>query len=273
MIKILFPPGCYGHYLTSCVYHYTNLSPTFSGIKFDGNGSSHAIRKNINSIKCGHYESPGHISTVDSNDMFVTILPDTLHYLDYYNNQFIKQDKGAIIEYVLTQLSLKEINDKLVNNWGYNGKFNNKVPRWILREWFSFWIKQCWHDGYQTAQYLKVPAVIQITTEDIFKNFINSIESVVTALNLNLKVSIDHIQNYHNLFLEKQKFYGSQMACEKWTNCVIDGKMDVASPCKTIFDESYIQHLLRNSNFEIKCDGLNVFPDSSLELHNIIYKT
>lgn len=272
MINVVFPPGCYGHYLSNCVYHYTNLNKEQPNIEFDHNGSSHAIRKHNNVIRCGHCESPGYKFNIDPGDTVVTILPDNRHCLDYYNNQFIKQDKGSIIGYVLTQLSVKEINDKLLNNWGYNGKFDNSVPLWILREWFSLWIDQCWHDGYHIDQYLKIPAVIQITTEDIFKNFINSIEAVVDALDLNLKVSTDYMQNYHNLFLEKQKFYGSQIACGEWANCVIDNKIDVVSPCKTIFDEAYVQHFLRKSNFEIKCDGLNVFPTSSLELHNILYK-
>ena len=95
---------------------------------------------------------------------------------------------------------------------------------------------------------------------------------MVQALDLTLKVNDDYMEMTHNVFIKHQQFHGSQIACIEWVKCVINGRIDIQSPCQTIFDEAYVQSLLRKQKFEIKCDGLNIFPTSSFELHNLIYK-
>ena len=49
MITIVYPPGCYGHYIVKCLYYYTDLKNSNDEIfKFNENGSSHDIRENKN---------------------------------------------------------------------------------------------------------------------------------------------------------------------------------------------------------------------------------
>lgn len=272
MIKILFPPGCYGHYVTNCLYHYTNLNTESSALEFDEAGSSHGIRTKTDIIECGHYKSPGCKFVFSANDTLVTILPVSNRCLDYYNNQFVKQNNSAIVEYILTQCTDQEVETKLSVQWNYQRGLNETTPRWILREWFSFWITKCWEDGYNRHRYTEVPAVYQFDTDELFKNFVSIFYAVSERLDLKVQVNKEHIKTNHELFQKKQRFHNSQQRCEEWLYNVINSNADIASPCQTIFDESFVQYLLRCNGYEIKCDGLNVFPTSGSKLRERLYK-
>jgi hypothetical protein len=271
MIKILFPPGCYGTYLAQSVYTYTNLrKEEYAPFDFDTAGSSHVYRKNINAKQVVWH---GHLDTFSSTnlDQTIIILPNQHHRLDYYNNQFHKQQKQQLVEYILSQLSIDEINHKLKSGWGYNNSFDENVPRWILREFFSLWITMCFADGYSVEKYKNIPNQITVDAQDIISNFNNILTAICQECGLTITVDQDSIEQNHANFLKSQHYLDSQIGCEQWVNDTIIAK-DCPTPVKTIFDEAYIQHVFRIRGYEIKCDGLNHFPTSTFEMKPLIYE-
>jgi hypothetical protein len=80
--------------------------------------------------------------------------------------------------------------------------------------------------------------------------------------------SEENIKNNHRLFLEKQSYHNSQKRIINWVDNIVNN-IDAESPCRTILDEAYVQHLLRNRGYEIQCDGLNLFPATALKLKKI----
>jgi hypothetical protein len=171
MVKVFFPPGCYGTYVTRCIYNYTNLrNEPFVEFTFSDTGNSHQHWNNMQAIL---KIQQGHIKTLSytDNDVVVSILPCKSHRLDYYNNQFFKQQHGKLIEYILTSLSLDKIEHKLATHWNYNGKFDKTVPRCIMREWCSLWINDALEAAYNPLQYQELNSVAQLTTQDIFENY------------------------------------------------------------------------------------------------------
>jgi len=273
MIKICYPPGCYGNYLTSSIYNYTNLrADKYKNFSFDHSGSSHHHRKNIKSgckIQYGHLDSSGMVFNKD--DTIVTILPCIDHRLDYYNNQFDKHAKKQLVDYILTQYSSNEIIDKLQRGWNYKKKLNKDTPIWILREFFSFWINDCFSNGYSVDKYINIDSKVLITTQDIFLNFVVTLNQICQVLDLKINIEESEIQATHKQFINAQKYHNSQLKCQQWVDDIIDNN-DSSSPCQTIFDESYVQFLLRESGFELQCDGLNTLPTSSMDMKKIIYK-
>ena len=166
MIKIIFAPGCYGTYLSRCIYQYTNLNQEeYQSFDFDSTGSSHDFRSNSYAKKiilCEHIDQYSSATKLDS-DQLVVILPEPDHLLDYYNNQFVKQEKSQVVSYILKQFDQQTIKEKLRKNWDYIGLFDETVPRWILREWFSFWIQECLTTGANTKvclRFTNLPAMI-----------------------------------------------------------------------------------------------------------------
>jgi hypothetical protein len=200
MIKVFFPPGCYGTYLTRCLYNYTNLRKgPLSSFSFSEHGSSHQHRDDLYAktvIQAGHVES----LSVNEDDQVVTIFPCADRQLDYYNNQFFKNCHGQLVEYILSQLTQTDAEHKLNIHWGYNGKFDATVPRWIMREWCSFWIAEVLKTSYNITKYSKIKSVVQLSTQDIFENFSVTLNNLVKVLRLEFTVNEDLIYRHHSEF-------------------------------------------------------------------------
>jgi hypothetical protein len=273
MIKILFPPGCYGTYFSRCLYSYTSLSSSdVTNFNFDTTGSSHEFRRNQLATSLMWF---GHLDTFKSSpgDRIITILPDSNHYLDYYDNQFIKQGKGALISYLQSQISEVDIKYKLLQHWNYKSdRLDEQIPTWILREWFSFWIEHCWNNGYNINLYKQILSELQISTQDVFENIFQKLTECATIIGEKLRINSETILFNHSQFVKNQQFHNVQLKCQHWVNQILHNEIACPTPCITIFDESYVQCLLRKQNFEIQCDQLNKFPLSSLEMKKIIYK-
>ena len=274
MIKILFPAGGYGTYLARCLYSYTNLNDTNTSeqFEFDLSGSSHILRENTDAktkIWQGHLTSPDW--KINNNDSIIVVLPEENHYLDYYNNQFAKNYNYELVKYISFQLSSEEINDKLKKNWGYDYSFDVNTPRWILREFFSLWIIDCFNNGYSLDLYKNIPTRFTIDTQDIILNFSNSFDKICQKLDLKKLVNDKTVIQNHTHFLQSQRYHNSQLNCKQWVQSTIE-KTEMLAPHQTIFDEAYIQHIFRTLGYEIKCDVLDQFPCTTFEMQKLIYK-
>jgi len=239
---------------------------------FDHNGSSHAHRQDRTAhlaIESGHL---AHVAKINPTDTVIVILPDNNHLLDYYNNQFFKQQHGQLIQYISTQLSPTDVKHKLTAHWNYNGNFDDTIPRWIIREWCSFWITDSWSNGVNREQFSAIVPSIQVEISNLITCFTQTFQDIVTQAGLKVNVDIDIIHNTHNEFLNKQRFHNSQINCNHWVNVAMNTNIDMPIASQTIFDEAYIQYLLRQHGYEMQCDELNIFPDTTLCLKNIIYK-
>ena len=272
MINIIFPPGCYGTYITRCLYNYTNLrNVLFTEFEFDSAGSSHYHRENSHArsvIQAKHVDTFDHDPTIQ----LVVVVPCVEHSLDYYNNQFFKNCHGQLIQYITAQMTTAEIKHKLSHQWNYHGEFDESVPHWIMREWCSYWIADVLDLSYNTTTYHMLDSIVKISTKDIFENYIETLTKIVSALELTFTVDQEVINTQHNKFLAVQQFHNSQHKCYQYVQDLLAG-VDTNIVVNSIFDEAYIQHLLRQHHIEIQCDGLNTFPDNTHHLRTIIYET
>jgi hypothetical protein len=281
MIKIWFPPGCYGHYLARCLYNFTELrSEPYNEILFEADGSSHSFRTNTlerKQIRVGHgeYITKGRIHpatlTILPDDQVVTILPVVGHWLDYHNNQYVKQTKSSISVYFADCMNVEELNQKLKDFWGYTDPISEAMPKWILRELISFFIEDTLFDGYNQDR-CNVETSGSISTDNLFDNFVLHFKKLCHDLNINITVNDDIINTTSNTFTKYQTYHQSQIRCDHWVLSVINNIPNVNNPSLTIFDEAYIQSRLRKYGYEIKCDGLNILPVNSTQMSNIIYK-
>jgi hypothetical protein len=200
----------------------------------------------------------------------MVILPNQEHQLDYYNNQFHKQQNQQLIDYVSGQLTAKDICNKLQNGWGYSGPLDLNIPKWILREFFSLWIIDCLRNGYSLQKYSSVGNCISIDAQDIINNFYLTFKKICEKFKLIITVDKELIIQTHDLFLKSQYYLDCQINCKKWVYDTIAKKENTYTP-HTIFDEAYIQEIFRSLGYEIKCDGLDSFPQSTLEMATLIY--
>lgn len=276
MIKVLFPPGCYGTFLSKCIYELTDLSGKHSYLgaevdfSFGAAGDSHDFRKNTNAKKfilAGH----SHILHQNYSDLIVSVLPCGEHFLDYYDNQLYKKERNQIVSYIKTMFSAAEIQQKLSDGWKYNDELQVDAPTWILREWCSFWLRDCLAASYDLELWSDLPAKVYVDTQELFSNLYDILKNITQKLDLNLIATSSQIELLQQEFIKAQRFHGIQNRCDAWVNRLLKG-YDDPTPCLTIFDEAWTQHRLRCHGYEIQCDGLNQFPRNSTELSKIIYK-
>lgn len=269
MIKVLFPPGCYGTYLTRCIYAYSNLRQEgFIPLDFDSSGSSHSYRTD-NAAKAK--VENGHIRTlnINNNDAIISLLPDTNNNLDYFDNQYHKNNKDCIARYIRAGFSDNDISDKLKTNWNYTGSLDT-APRWIIREWCSFWLTGLWKDAYNRKDYTNTNWYT-LEVADLVDNFEASLGDIFDYLELTFTVEMSIIKETHTRFLSVQKYHNIQQKCQQWVDATINsGNLHLTN--LTIFDEAYIQFLLRDNGYEIYCNDLQKFPVESSAMKKIIYK-
>jgi hypothetical protein len=159
-----------------------------------------------------------------------------------------------------------------LKKWGLSKPYISSSPRWILREFFSYCLINCMSNGYQVHNFVGSDYV-SITADDIFDNFYATYQHIVKQLGLTITTEFESIIQNHEIFLQKQQFHNSQINCNSWVQDILNSDtLDSVSPCQTIFDESYIQYLLRQQGYEIECDNLNIFPSTTSEMKKIIYK-
>lgn len=242
-----------------------------ANFSFDDSGSSHQHRNDLYAktlIQTGHLDT----LSIEDNDRIVVILPCADHALDYYNNHFFKHEHGQLINYVLNQFSQAEAEQKLNTQWGYDGKFDATVPRWIMREWCSFWISDVLDTTFNLGEYNKIDATVQISTQDIFENWVESFDHLCLALSLTQTVDVNIIKKHHEEFLKVQKFHNAHLKCNQIVSNLLND-VDSKITLHSIFDEAYIQQLLRQHGFEIQCDGIDIFPSTTHQLKALVYKT
>lgn len=280
MIKICFPPGCYGHYLAQCLFYFTDIADADpQDFVFDCNGSSHAFRHNQTArqyIQIGHFsydssaQSHPATLTVEPGDQCITIVPVLGHWLDYFNNQYVKQSKSDFWRYIGAQISLDDIDLKLRQHWAYDRGVTSEIPRWILRELFSFYIADILHSAYAQDR-CGLTDSIKIPTTLFFDRFETGFRHLGQELDVDITAGHDTLRSNNQSFQNSQRYHGSQYRCEQWVNDILLHREN-ESPVQTLFDEAYIQHRLRVLGYEIMCDQLNTFPATASDLRALIYK-
>ena len=271
MIKVIFAPGCYGSFLTKCLYNVTDLSSQHNNeIVFDQLGSSH-----------DHWHDQGaatkilwgHLSESDFNGVTdnVVILPDNNRQLEYYVNQFTKAENSNPYQFLLTQFSTKELTDKLAASWGYNGDFKS-TPIWILREFLSYGLHDILNSSYNRTYYASVPNVAQIETEQVYTNLYNIVVDIASRVSLQIKTSARHIITAQSNFAVSQLHRNCQYVMDQYVAAVIHN-VDYCIPRGqlTFPQEAYIQYKLKESGRELRCNELDSFPINAKELTGLVY--
>lgn len=246
MIHITWRQGCYGHYVMQSIYAYSNLS-NGAEIKIEPTGSSHGFDPRTNFRHDHKMEE-----TAD-----VIIAPSPGHYLDYLDNQLVKQANNDIIESV--ELNFPDYKEKL-GNWG--NITSTDIPTWVIREWISFWI-----DANIKSSYPDINghiSALDLFTKNVFPDLINH-------LGLTLVADTATMENNQRIWIAQQRYHNAQHRCTAWVLDILEDR-NTKTPCQTIIDEAYVQHCLREQGYEIRCNGLDVFPTTSKDLREIIYE-
>lgn len=276
MIRVLFPPGCYGNFIGQCIYRFTNLNTGASGNFFDAAGSSHGFKEIYdagNKITCEHIET----FTPGSNELIVTVLADLDHVMDYYNNQFTKTWNSDIYQHLRVNTLIDKFRAKLFPwlpqdiDWSKNIDPIRSVSRGVLRELLSLEIKKQLDITYDRSRYCALPYQVQVCAEDFFNNFRDVFAQICQTLGLTIIATNADIESVHQEFVAKQVHHNSQIRCQQWVQNVLE-EIDSATPCQTFLDEAYVQSLLYDQGWQIPSHEVDNFPTTSQQMKAVIYQ-
>lgn len=270
---IFFLPGCYGNYLTKCLYVFTHLNQETPGaFTFGTHGHSHDFAKNSaynKVIGCFHYGTTVDLPEISPETRTVCLTANAGHRLDYYDNQFAKLSNLDIKQHLPHFFDHIETSHKLLEGW--RPKNLSDPEPWIVREWCSFWLPQCLREGYNVPVPDCLSKDIVFDCQQLFHDFVEVFVQITLELDLKITCPLETIKKTHTQFLALQTFNGMQDRCEKFVGDVLSDACSL-SPCQTIFDQAYVQSLLRDRGHELYCDGLDAWPGTARELQQLLHR-
>jgi len=291
-IPIIFNGGAYGTYLE---WVLTVLTTDIKVVApFNQNGNSHRFkghhlididgwRRYTKSSELSQFvrlhpktkkeESISHNldSILSKVDQIIYLYPDSDSKLLVINNYFDKIYHNWWEHQFDSQIDPAEI----YSNWPVDPTTPvDQIPVWIQREFLSFYLMPAWHDQvewYHPDQWQNSKC-ITLTVQDLLYNFKPSLIKIQEFCNLTFTKDIEKIVPYHNQMLQLQKYLGQDWVCRQIVQSVVND-CDFEWNTLPLASQSWIQWQLRNLNFEIQCDGLDIFPTTSVQLKKLLYRT
>jgi hypothetical protein len=290
-VPIVFDAGAYGTYLE---WVLTTLTTDVEIVApFETNGSSHQFSGNhlrdmsywnrfVNSKKYLpfvriHPKTKKSDSIVDNLniilsdvDKIVYLYPDSSSELLVINNFMSKTFNNWQEHFLLDQNLL----DTIRHGWDIDQSIPfNQIPIWVLREFLSFYLIPSWRD--QVEWYLldrwTHPKCKFVLVRDLLTNFEASILNIKHHCNLTFVKDISVIEPYHNQMLSLQKYLDQDFICHQIVDSTVSGTNFVWSDLP-LPSQSWVQWKLRELGYELRCNGLDIFPSNSIHLQNLLYK-
>jgi len=288
---IAFNGGAYGTYLEWCL---TTLSSTnnivlpFSNIGNSHNFDGHHLL-NINGWK--NFKAANGTSA-----QFVRLHPKTLKTeslsanMDYLCDTadsvvYLYPDKESILlslnnftykiweDWWAHNFSAAVSVEKIYNNWPVSKDTKiSDIPNWIKREFLSFYLMPAWFaqvewNHLDTWQH---PNCCVVTIDQLLYDFENTIQRIKAHCNLHFEKDVAELIPFHQQNLKLQKYISQDQICNQIVNDVVNHRQ-VEWEELTLTSESWVQWELRNRGFEIRCDGLDMFPTNSIQLRELLY--
>jgi hypothetical protein len=145
------------------------------------------------------------------------------------------------------------------------------VPTWQLREMISFEHHRLMHYTTQLHQPSTEVGVINISVRNLIDHFQNTLIGLFDELGFPI-TRCDQLGRVESDWLGDEKFIGTDQLCLDIVSNTLSGNtFEWSSNQLTLIDEAYVQYMLRQHQFEIKCYGLDMFPTNSVQLKQLLY--
>lgn len=286
MINVLYVPGTFGSTIEYILRSHTKEYQIEPSSPLT-NGSMHGFEQHAHLINQQQLFEYFHTQG-DSNHIATIIYPwkefglDII--LDYikkntntnkrnilvYCDGFDFAEQNLLFQYhkIAVEQGLEIFTESDSHNFtGWNSNYTtwSDLQPWEFREWFSL----CYPNYIKSWTYF--PAVsddfLVVSGNDILYNTIPTLLEIIKFCNLTIDKDlvpfVEEWQSRQQYILQEYKILSTIVDCTV-------KKQPYTWPNLNIIAESIVQQKLRQQGFEIQCDGLNIFPTDSLELHTLL---
>lgn len=207
---------------------------------------------------------------LESFDRIIFCYPDQKSILLNMNNAFTKIWK----DWFENRLKDPVFAENLYTNWNvFPTTLPKDIPVWITREILSYNLMPSWKSEVEWffPDTFNHPKCKFVFINDLLHNFKKVVLEIQEFSQLNFKTDINQLLPYHDQMLSLQTYRFQDELCANIIDSVITSRpMDWDS--LPIPSQSWIQWRLRELGYEIRCNGLDIFPTNSVHLQELLYK-
>lgn len=192
------------------------------------------------------------------NDIEYAEITRLFQYHKILNSPFFETDLAAVAF---------GNNVSLMTRWNPSYTSISDMKPWEIREWLSLINYTHWFDGVDTVP----DTFLKISSKEILNDTFNTFKKIIDWCGLTYNKR--DLNEFAVLWREKQQYVlNEHNLITNIVNYTIENiPLDIPVDLN-IFAQSIIQQKLRNKGYELACDGLNLFPTNTVELHNMLIK-
>jgi len=293
-VPIMYHGGTYGTYLEWCLTTLTSDIDIVS--PFTSLGNSHGFSGNM-------LRGPAAWQTYSGNSKFVRFHPriSESESLSTNINSVLSSARRGIYLYPDPGSVVLSVNNAFYKVWldqwqqyfagntsSYSSKINPEViytnwpvdrsvpitdiPAWIRREFLSYYFMPAWQSQveWNHLAHWQADNCSVVLVGDLLHDFENTMQQIQNKCELEFTRPIAELLPYHEINLKKQKHITHDQLCNRIVN--LDEDLDWEDCPLGMASEFWIQWELRNRGFEMRCDGLDIFPTNSVQLRELLYQ-
>jgi hypothetical protein len=290
MIHIFFVPGMFGSTIEHVLRSYTNEYEP-SGGKILDDGSVHSYRKEFHPVDVFAIRN---FEKLQKNSITTPIypfkqthLPEILNEFEHllsnntllliYADSLRAAELNLLFQYYKIAVGLGTDldifcgeNKHNIVNWNSSYQSWRDMQAWELREWFSLfypiWVNE-WIESFN-----QVPDnFLKISNTELLFDPKNTLIKIINCCDLTVKSAID-LDKFIAEWQQKQNYVVEEFNLLDRIIKNTLNKIDYNWDNLNIISESIVQQRLRARGYEIRCDGLNIFPTNSISLYNLLEK-
>jgi uncharacterized protein (DUF736 family) len=291
-IAIVYNGGNYGTYLEWALTTLATDIPVVA--PFNANGNSHKFRGN----HAGSLVDPAwkKFANKEESFLFVRLHPKTQRHesLDNNLNQILDVAEKIVYLYPDPDSILLNVNNfyskiwedwwseqlldpvfanNLYSNWPIQKDISvEQIPVWIKREMLSFYLIPAWHaqvEWYHPDRWSH-PRCQIVSTNKLLYDFDSTMQRLQEFCNLEFKKNISDLVPSHNTMLSLQQYLFQDQLCHNIFNSILNNQLfeweNIPLP-----SQGWLQWQLRKLGYEIRCNGLDMFPTNSVQLKKLLY--
>jgi len=288
MIHVFFVPGMFGSTIEYMLRSFSNeLTPVDGEVLADG--SMHSFKKmahhtTIDEFK-GFFESNGVVDVTTPIYPFNTHhLPSLLDHFTQHSNisdpcilmhsgSIVAAEMNMLFQYHKIAIGLGRGlsifcngNEHNITAWDATYTHWDQMQIWKLREWISLfyvpWVQE-WIDSQTQVD----SQFLQIANTEFLSNPKLYIDKIFSHCNLTQKPGIaDFLKKWQ---AAQQYIIDEYNLLDQIVKCSISNT-DLNWQPINIIAESIVQQRLRSNGYEIRCDGLDIFPTNAKTLYSLL---
>lgn len=152
--------------------------------------------------------------------------------------------------------------------WNQNYTCWNQMQPWELREWFSLFYVQ-WVQEWIESQHQSPDTFLKVRNTDILYDTKNTFERIFKFLNL---TEIGELDLFITDWSQKQQYIVDEFdLLDRIVDCSINNQPLEWQPINLI-SEAIVQQRVRAKGYEIRCNGLDIFPTNAIMFNTLLEK-